>query len=173
MADARPTFSCRSDIRSAKQKQLSRPMTGHTPQKLPSFDAISCIIAVHAQNVPTRARLSYHHLRYLSRIFSEKITKFFIIFSLIFPCARKTKTKQSHTALLPYLTLVAGFTGDIHAQALEGLFIHGREDHRGVGLAATPMRSSSHFLSALPPIPERSRRWNSLRSFVAARPTPL
>ena len=37
MADARPTSSCRSDIRSAKQKQFSRPMTGHTPQKLPFF----------------------------------------------------------------------------------------------------------------------------------------
>jgi len=37
MADARPTSSCRSDIRSAKQKQFSRPMTGHTPQKLPLF----------------------------------------------------------------------------------------------------------------------------------------
>ena len=48
-------FPCRSDIRSAKQKQFSRPMTGHTPQKLPPFDAISCIIAVHAQNSPTRA----------------------------------------------------------------------------------------------------------------------
>ena len=39
-------FFCRSDIRSANQKQLSRPMTGHTPQKLPFFNAISCIIAV-------------------------------------------------------------------------------------------------------------------------------
>jgi len=28
-------FSCRNDIRCAKQKQFSRPMTGHTPQKLP------------------------------------------------------------------------------------------------------------------------------------------
>ena len=39
-------FPCRSDIRKRKQKQFSRPMTGHTPQKLPPFGAISCIIAV-------------------------------------------------------------------------------------------------------------------------------
>ena len=87
MADAKPTFSCRSDIRSAKQKQLSRPMTGHTPQKLPSFDAISCIIAVRAQNDPTRARLSYHLFPHLSRIFLEKISKFCSIFHTI----RRTK----------------------------------------------------------------------------------
>jgi hypothetical protein len=42
-------FPCRSDIRVRKQKQFSRPMTGHTPRKLPSFDAISRIIAVRAQ----------------------------------------------------------------------------------------------------------------------------
>jgi hypothetical protein len=30
-------FPCRSDIRKRKQKQFSRPMTGHTPQKLPFF----------------------------------------------------------------------------------------------------------------------------------------
>ena len=32
----------------ALQKQFSRPMTGHTPRKLPSLDAISRIIAVRA-----------------------------------------------------------------------------------------------------------------------------
>ena len=31
-------------------RQFSRPMTGHTPQKLPAFAAISCIIALRAQN---------------------------------------------------------------------------------------------------------------------------
>ena len=47
MADARPTLPhWRSDIRKRKQTQFSRPMTGHTPQKLPRFRAISCIIAV-------------------------------------------------------------------------------------------------------------------------------
>jgi hypothetical protein len=30
-------FPCRSDIRKRKQKQFSRPMTGHTPRKLPFF----------------------------------------------------------------------------------------------------------------------------------------
>ena len=38
--------SCRSDIRKRKTGQFSRPMTGHTPQKLPPCGAISCIIAV-------------------------------------------------------------------------------------------------------------------------------
>ena len=76
MADARPTLSIwRSDIRKRKQTQFSRPMTGHTPQKLPRFRAISCIIAVHAQNSPTRARLSYHPFTDLSSTISEKITK--------------------------------------------------------------------------------------------------
>ena len=37
----------RSDIRSVTG-QFSRPMTGHTPQKLPALAAISCIIAVRA-----------------------------------------------------------------------------------------------------------------------------
>ena len=34
---------------------LSRPMTGHTPQKLPFFNAISCIIAVFTQSYPPNA----------------------------------------------------------------------------------------------------------------------
>ena len=61
MADARPTNLLPQRYTKRKQKQLSRPMTGHTPQKLPSFDAISCIIAVRTrknpQIPPTRARL--------------------------------------------------------------------------------------------------------------------
>jgi len=56
MADARPTFPLPQRYTQRKQKQFSRPMTGHTPQKLPSFqDAISCIIAVHAQFPYTRS----------------------------------------------------------------------------------------------------------------------
>jgi len=39
--------------------QFSRPMTGHTPQKLPPFDAISCIIAVRWAEFPLHA-LDYH-----------------------------------------------------------------------------------------------------------------
>ena len=46
MADARPTFLLPQRYTQRKQKQFSRPMTGHTPQKLPFFNAISCIIAV-------------------------------------------------------------------------------------------------------------------------------
>ena len=48
MADARPTPPVAAIYASAKQKQFSRPMTGHTPQKLPFFNAISCIIAVRS-----------------------------------------------------------------------------------------------------------------------------
>ena len=49
MADrGRPILHKRSDIRLTLQKQFSRPMTGHTPRKLPSFDAISRIIAMRA-----------------------------------------------------------------------------------------------------------------------------
>ena len=88
MADARPTFSIwRSDIRKRKQTQFSRPMTGHTPQKLPRFRAISCIIAVrvfvfreNSQTSPTHARIYYHACRYLSRTILEKITKIFTLF---------------------------------------------------------------------------------------------
>ena len=76
MADARPTFPLSQRYTPRKQKQFSRPMTGHTPQKLPSFDAISCIIAVHAQNVPTRARLCYHMYPCLSSIISQNFTFF-------------------------------------------------------------------------------------------------
>ena len=76
MADARPTHSPAAAIYARRlQKQFSRPMTGHTPRKLPFFNAISRIIAVHAQNVPTRARLWYHRYGFLSRTFLEKFTK--------------------------------------------------------------------------------------------------
>ena len=48
MADTRPTFPLPQRYTQRKQKQFSRPMTGHTPQKLPFFNAISCIIAVRS-----------------------------------------------------------------------------------------------------------------------------
>ena len=35
MADARPTFPLSQRYTQRKQKQFSRPMTGHTPRKLP------------------------------------------------------------------------------------------------------------------------------------------
>jgi len=37
MADTRPTFPLSQRYTQRKQKQFSRPMTGHTPQKLPPF----------------------------------------------------------------------------------------------------------------------------------------
>ncbi len=37
MADARPTSLLPQRYTQRKQKQFSRPMTGHTPQKLPLF----------------------------------------------------------------------------------------------------------------------------------------
>ena len=37
MADSRPTFPLSQRYTLRKQKQFSRPMTGHTPQKLPLF----------------------------------------------------------------------------------------------------------------------------------------
>ena len=48
MADTRPTFPLPQRYTQRLQKQFSRPMTGHTPQKLPFFNAISCIIAVRS-----------------------------------------------------------------------------------------------------------------------------
>jgi len=52
MADTRPTFPLPQRYTQRKQKQFSRPMTGHTPQKLPFFNAISCIIAVQSHSFP-------------------------------------------------------------------------------------------------------------------------
>ena len=50
----RPTLSLpgAAIYASASQGQFSRPMTGHTPQKLPALAAISCIIAVRVV-IPT------------------------------------------------------------------------------------------------------------------------
>ena len=64
-------FSCRSDIRKRKQKQFSRPMTGHTPQKLPSFDAISCIIAVRAEFPFTRSIMIPYPLLFVKHKFRK------------------------------------------------------------------------------------------------------
>jgi len=44
----KPTLFQAQRYTQAQAGQFSRPMTGHTPQKLPPFDAISCIIAVRA-----------------------------------------------------------------------------------------------------------------------------
>jgi len=45
--EADPFFSAQRYTQ-ALSKQFSRPMTGHTPRKLPFFNAISRIIAVRA-----------------------------------------------------------------------------------------------------------------------------
>ena len=52
----RPTLVPGAAIYANAFEQFSRPMTGHTPQKLPRFRAISCIIAVRVV-IPTA--LSY------------------------------------------------------------------------------------------------------------------
>ena len=89
MADRGRPHSLRSDIRHTLRKQFSRPMTGHTPRKLPPFDAISRIIAVHAQFSPTRAQIIYQVLPLLSREFSLFCKNFFVFF-----CAGSTKFQR-------------------------------------------------------------------------------
>jgi len=63
-------FFCRSDIRKRLQKQFSRPMTGHTPRKLPRFRAISRIIAVRILEVSGKIRkFPLHALDYDTTLF--------------------------------------------------------------------------------------------------------
>ena len=86
MADrGRPILPRRSDIRKRLQKQFSRPMTGHTPQKLPSFDAISCIIAVHAQLSHARSIIIPPLLTFVKHFFGIN-NKFPYIISFILRC---------------------------------------------------------------------------------------
>ena len=62
----------RSDIRKRKG-QFSRPMTGHTPRKLPRFRAISRIIA---DALFTRLLIIQHHPKSVKKK-SEKIMSYF------------------------------------------------------------------------------------------------
>ena len=56
---------------------LSRPMTGHTPQKLPPYGAISCIIAVARADFPhTRPHIVIHA--------PVNVKPFFVIFHKFF-----------------------------------------------------------------------------------------
>ena len=71
-------FPCRSDIRSAKQKQFSRPMTGHTPQKLPFFRRNLLHHRSATHSFPIHARLYYHHCPILSITFSQIFLLFFV-----------------------------------------------------------------------------------------------
>ena len=76
MADARPTFLLPQRYTQRLQKQFSRPMTGHTPQKLPFFNAISCIIAVRS------ADFAYTRSIILTRT-GPFVNNFFAIFTKI------------------------------------------------------------------------------------------
>ena len=99
MADARPTLlHWRSDIRKRKQTQFSRPMTGHTPQKLPRFRAISCIIAVRvffirekfAKSPYTRSNMIPHLFPFVKSFFVRNhdfLSKFSFILAM--PFSRK------------------------------------------------------------------------------------
>ena len=66
------------DIRQ-RSEAFSRPMTGHTPQKLPSFNAISCIIALHAghpQTCTAMIPLGQQKVKHFFRIFYKDLPLF-------------------------------------------------------------------------------------------------
>jgi hypothetical protein len=82
MVDPRPTFPLSQRYTQRKQKQFSRPMTGHTPQKLPSFDAISCIIAVQcADFAHTRSIILTRTAPFVNCFFSinQKVFMIFLV----------------------------------------------------------------------------------------------
>ena len=80
MVDTRPTFPLPQRYTQRKQKQFSRPMTGHTPQKLPPFGAISCIIAVQcADYAHTRSIILTHPAAFVNYFFIVKHKLFIII----------------------------------------------------------------------------------------------
>ena len=64
----------------AKQKQFSRPMTGHTPQKLPPFGAISCIIASLCAVSPHNLRYDTIYVTVCQALFQSFLQNFFGIF---------------------------------------------------------------------------------------------
>ena len=47
-----PTILLSPAIYASAKEAFSRPMTGHTPQKLPLYSAISCIIALRSAELP-------------------------------------------------------------------------------------------------------------------------
>ena len=47
-----PTILLRLVIYASAKEAFSRPMTGHSPQKLPLYSAISCIIALRSAELP-------------------------------------------------------------------------------------------------------------------------
>ena len=83
MADTRPTFPLSQRYTLRKQKQFSRPMTGHTPQKLPFFNAISCIIAVRSADFAYTRSIILPFKRQFVNIFFRKNHKYFNVFSAL------------------------------------------------------------------------------------------
>ncbi len=84
MADARPTFLLPQRYTQRKTEEFSRPMTGHTPQKLPSFDAISCIIAVQRAESPYTRPIILPPIRVFVKHFLQKFFTFFVKFAEFF-----------------------------------------------------------------------------------------
>jgi len=82
MVDARPTFPLAQRYTQRFQKQFSRPMTGHTPQKLPFFNAISCIIAVRSADFAYTRSIIVPFMRLFVntyfQLFSQNFLRFFV-----------------------------------------------------------------------------------------------
>ena len=49
-----------------------------------------------------------------------------------------------HSAFYISLTLISGFAGEVHAQALEGPLVHLGQDHGGVDIAASQLAQLIH-----------------------------
>ena len=81
MADARPTFPLPQRYTQRKQKQFSRPMTGHTPQKLPAQPQSPASSHSVGGIFRSRPQIYYHRAPYLSRVFHRKIKIFFWFFA--------------------------------------------------------------------------------------------
>ena len=75
----RPTLVHGAAIYANAFEQFSRPMTGHTPQKLPRFRAISCIIAVRVV-IPTALEYDTTPLPHCQALFREKYQNLCMLF---------------------------------------------------------------------------------------------
>ena len=76
MADARPTLFLPQRYTQRKTGQFSRPMTGHTPQKLPFIQRNLLHHRSATHSFPIHARLYYHPIPHLSSTFIQKIILF-------------------------------------------------------------------------------------------------
>ena len=81
MADARPTFPLPQRYTLRKQKQFSRPMTGHTPQKLPFFRRNLLHHRSARAECPYTRSIMISPLPCFVNYFFQKIYNFFHIFS--------------------------------------------------------------------------------------------